>query len=149
MAPGYLNFIPKLTTWFLHDWWPPENVSLWLKGKKCTAKDNINIIMSWVGMNSLRKTFRSFCPCKFLSYIWGIFPIVMFTSQHNKFQIFFSLIPRKKLTGGSIKCFLLSLRKQCDDAKQSCGSCVCSLCPPCCVLLRPRRQAKRFPSRKG
>lgn len=123
-------------------------MSLWLKGKKCTAKDNINIIMSWVGMNSLRKTCRASCPCKFLSYIWGIFSIVMFTSQHNKFQIFFLINSTKEINWGK-HCFLLFLRQQCDDAKQCCGSCVCSLCHPCCVLPRPRRQAKRFLSRKG
>lgn len=148
VAPGYLNFIPNFTTWLLHDWWPPENMSLWLKGKKCTAKDNINIIMSWVGMNSLGKTCRASCPCKFLSYIWGIFSIVMFTSQHNKFQIFFLINSTKEINWGE-HCFLLFLRQQCDDAKQCCGSCVCSLCHPSCVLPRPRRQAKRFLSRKG
>lgn len=135
-----------ISAWLVASW---ECVSV-AKGKKayCQRQHKYNYVLCWY--EQPEKDILSLLPFQISLIYLGIFPIVMFTSQHNKFQIFFfSLIPLKKLTGGSIKCFLLSLRKQCDDAKQNCGSCVCSLCPPCCVLLRPRRHAKHFPSRTG
>lgn len=94
-------------------------------------KHKYNYALSWYALPE--EDMQSLLPLQSSLIYLGDFSLLLCSQVNTDIssRFLFSLITLWR----NIKCFLLSLRKRCQDAKQSCGSCACSLRHPCCAAL--------------